>query len=423
VEAKYVGLSCIRCGRPAGSEWSFEGCAHCRDEGTPANFECRYELPHVARLDDVLDDAEGAASSGLWRFRKLLPVDASTSPVSLGEGQTPLLRVRKLGEELGIHDLYIKDESRGPTWSYKDRLASVLVTKAKELGAVGIVVSSTGNHGAAIAAYAARADLPCIVLTVASAPAALKTQMQAYGAMVIAVERSTDRWTLMRECVDSLHWMPASGYVAPPVGSPAFGVEGYKTIAFELFEQLKGTPDHVIVPTSYSDGLYGTWKGFRELRDMGVATSTPRMSAGEALGSLEATLRAGAHGPIDVGRRPTVMFSIGTPQGTFQGLKAIAASGGTAVGSDDEAALGMQLTLAKTEGLYAEASAIAGITASSRLRRGGVIRDGESVVVVLTATGLKDPESTARALPAVPVIQPQFSALTEALRQAYHFAL
>lgn len=424
MRAKYIGLACIRCGRAAPDEWSFEGCAHCREEGTPANYECRYELPPSLELGDLKRlHNDSSEDTGLWRFKGLLPIKTETAPVSLGEGQTPLLRLRKLGAEVGISNLYVKDESRGPTWSYKDRLASVLVTKAKELGAAGVVVSSTGNHGAAIAAYAARAELPCIILTVASAPAALKTQMQAYGAMVVAVERSTDRWTLMKQCVDSLHWMPASGYVAPPVGSPAFGVEGYKTVAFELLEQLGTAPDHVIIPTSYSDGLYGTWKGFRELRELGIVDMAPRMTAAEALGSLEATVRAGAPTPIDVGRRPTVMFSIGTPMGTFQGLKAITDSGGTAIGSDDEAALGMQLTLARSEGLYAEASAIAGLTAATRLRQRGVISEDETVVVVLTATGLKDPDSTARALPAVPVIEPDIRTLTIALQQAYHFGL
>src|SRR5207247_483016 len=123
----------------------------------------------------------------------LLPVRDDTVPVSLDEGATPLLPLERLGAELGIPRLLAKDESRGPTWSYKDSLATVLVTKAVELGARGVVVSSTGNHGAAVAAYAARAGLPCLVLTLDSVPLVMKAHMAAYGAMVVALERSTDR--------------------------------------------------------------------------------------------------------------------------------------------------------------------------------------------------------------------------------------
>jgi threonine synthase len=247
--------------------------------------------------------------------------------------------------------------------------------------------------------------------------------MQAYGAMVIALERSADRWTVMKQCVDALRWMPASGYVAPPVGSPAFGVDGYKTLAFEVIEQSDVVPDHVIVATSYADGLYGTWKGFRELHELGIINQTPRMIAAEALGSLESTIGIGAEAPVDVGRRPTVMFSIGTPTGTFQGLTAVRQSGGTATGTDDEAALGMQLTLARSEGLYAEASSIAALAAAVRLRREDFIKEHERVVVVLTASGLKDPGTTAKALPSVPVIEPRLDALAAALRTAYRFTM
>jgi threonine synthase len=292
-----------------------------------------------------------------------------------------------------------------------------------ELRAPGVVVSSTGNHGAAIAAYAARASLPCIVFTVASAPSVLKIQMQAYGAMVVALERSADRWPLMKQCADALGWMPMSGYISPPLGSPAFGAEGYKTIAFEIMERWSEAPDFVVVATSYADGLYGVWKGFRELHELGLIQRTPRMVAAESVGSLAATLGARSSTPIDVGRRPTVMFSIGNSIGTFQGLAALHQSGGTAVGTDDESAIGLQVALAKTEGLYAEASAVAGVAAATRLRQEGLIQQHERVVVVMTSSGLKDPDATAKALPSVPVVEPRLNDLREKLRTAYGFAM
>jgi threonine synthase len=353
---------------------------------------------------------------GLFRWRELLPLPDAAEPVSLDEGGTPLRALGRTGERLGIDRLLLKDETRNPTWSYKDRLAAVATTAARHAGADTVVVSTTGNHGAAVAAYAAAAGLRCVVLTVASVPETMKTLMQVYGADVVALERSTDRWVLMERLVRERGWWPMSGYRSPPVGSTPFGVDGYKTIAYELLEQLGGVPDVVVVPTAYADGLAGIVRGFRDLLALGRTDRLPRAVAAEPLGPYTEALRSGADtaGPVPV--RPSVAFSIASPVGTYQGLDALRATGGTAARvPDDDRILDAQAELGREEGIYLEAASVTAVLAAGDLRAAGVIRREDVVVLVGTSTGLKDVSATAARQPPVPVIAPTPQALDSAL--------
>ncbi|HEX7123419.1 MAG TPA: pyridoxal-phosphate dependent enzyme [Gemmatimonadaceae bacterium] len=404
------------------------GCRHCREQGRLANLTVEIDLDsvrHDAMRGDgaVLDD--GAASSfrdpsapGLWRWGTLLPV-AAEHRVSLGEGDTPLVKLERFGKRIGVPELYVKDESRNPTWSYKDRLCAVAVAKAAEAGAGVITVASTGNHGASTAAYAARAGLPCVVFTTASVPAVMKTLMQSYGAFVVALDRPTDRWALMSEVVNQRGWFPTSGFQFPPIGSNAYGIEGYKTISFETWRQLGRVPDWVAVPTCYGDGLMGVWKGWRELRDLGLTRTAPRMIAAEVYGSLEAAQQRELADPVEVEIGPSPAFSINTPVGTHQSLVALRQSQGLAVSTKNDDLLALQRELARTEGIYAEASSLVTLAAVRRLRAEGKLGGDDVAVAVLTSTGLKDPEATAATLPSVPLIEPELRQLARVLRETY----
>src|SRR5215831_4049340 len=278
-----LGLQCLRCRTRFDEPRLFIGCPRCRADGVAVNLTVEYDLTPLAGVSRA---AFAPVGKGLWRFRHLLPARA-VSPVTLGEGATPLVHLERLGRRLGLPRLYAKDESQNPTWSYKDRLCSLAVTHALATGARVITISSTGNHGASTAAYAARAGLPCVIFTVASVPDTMKTLMQAYGAAVVACETSQARWVLMREGIERHGWYPTSGWSIPPIGSNPFGVEGYKTIACEIAEDLDWTaPDVVAVPSCYSDGLYGIWKGWAELAALGLVKTRPRMLAAEPFGPL-----------------------------------------------------------------------------------------------------------------------------------------
>jgi threonine synthase len=359
----------------------------------------------------------------LWRYRALLPVSAT--PVTLGEGATPLVHLARVGRRLGLPKLYAKDESRNPTWSYKDRLCSVAVTHAVETGARVVTISSTGNHGASTAAYAARAGLPCVIFTVASVPDTMKTLMQAYGAAVVECSTSEARWDLMREGIERFGWYPTSGFISPPVGSNPWGIEGYKTIAYEIAEDFGWTaPDVVVMPAAYSDGLAGVWKGFAELVTLGLVKQAPRMIAAEPFGPLANALERGLEAPERAaGPGSTVAFSIGSRYGTWQGLNALRASQGAAERLTDEGILEAQRALAREEGLYVEPSSAAAMTAVMQLASRKALDPDQTIVVVLTSGGLKDPEASRTWLPPVPAAGGDFDGLLVVLRDAYGLAL
>lgn len=416
----FAGLRCIRCGRefddgPA----SLAGCPACATEKSRSNGTCVYD--YDALKGRFPHEAVAAGQRGLWRWDALLPVSRRAA-VTLGEGDTPLLRCDGLARAWGLKELYVKDETRNPTWSYKDRLCSVAISVARQKGARVIVVSSTGNHGAAAAAYAARAGLRCVVLTTVSVPTTMKTLMQSYGAAVVALPTLEDRWAVMAQAAQRFGWFPVSNGFYPPVGSVPYGIEGYKTIAFEIAEQFDWqVPDFVIVPTAFGDGLYGTWKGFWELRRLGVTQAAPRMVAAEPFGPLAAALERGLEEGEPVPGGQTVAFSIGGTHSTHQALAALKESDGLAVTADDDAIMWAQAELARHEGLYVEASSACALAALHNGLQAGRIDPGSRIVAVLTSSGLKDPAATARRLPPVPESGPALDQVMEVLRETYGF--
>jgi threonine synthase len=419
--ARIVGLQCLRCRSRFDEPRLFTGCPRCRAQGMAVNLTVEYDL---APLAGVTREAFAPDGRGLWRFRHLLPV-RSAGPVTLGEGSTPLVHLERLGRRLGLPRLFAKDESQNPTWSYKDRLCAVAVTHAVETGARVVTISSTGNHGASTAAYAARAGLPCVIFTLASVPETMKTLMQAYGAAVVECPTSESRWDLMRQGVERCGWYPTSGFVAPPVGSNPWGVEGYKTIAYEIAEDLGWTaPEIVVVPSAYSDGLYGIWKGWTELQALGLVKHTPRMIAAEPFGPLAHALAKGLDAPEIVDApAPSVAFSIASRYGTWQGLAAVRDSGGAGVPLTDEGVLEAQRALAREEGMFVEPSAAASMTAVLQLAGRKALDPEQTIVVVLTSGGLKDPGATRAWLPPVPAASGDFDGLLTVLREAYGLVL
>jgi threonine synthase len=382
-------------------------CAACEADGQHVNALPVYELSRLAR-----GLSADISQPGLFRYRDLLPLACATVPVSLGEGGTPLLPIRRVADQLHTGELYWKDESRNPTWSYKDRLAAVGITKAREAGAEVVVVSSTGNHGAAVAAYAAAAGIRCVALTVESVPLTMKVLMQSFGAHVVALKNPSDRWAIMRAAIRAHGWMPMSGFADPPAGSNPFAIDGYKTIAYEIVADLGRAPAVVITPVAYGDGIVGLQRGFADLLELGAITQLPRLVAAEVFGpyAKSAGGRPGRDSRVETG--PSVAFSIATPVATFQGHQAIAATGGTAIATpSDDDILAAQGMLARLEGMYVEASSAITLSALRALRAGGQLGADDVVVCIGTSTGLKDIGATAATLPPVPVIEPTLAAL------------
>jgi threonine synthase len=408
-----TALKCIRCGSLFALSAHARGCDKCLAAGVAANLTVDYAgLPALKAADLP------ANPRSMWRYAALLHANADEA-VSLGEGLTPLVAVDKLG----LGPLWLKDESRNPTWSFKDRLASAAVTMAKKSGARVIASSSSGNAGAATAAYAARAGLPCVIVTYQAAAGPMLTQMRAYGAMLLTVPTSADRWRIVSAAVERFGWYPTTVYFGPAAGSNPMGVEGYKTIAYEIAESMDWqVPDWCAVPVCYGDSLYGMWKGFEELRAMGWTDRVPRFLAAEVSGSLVQAMAAQTDQPAVCERASaSIATSIGAAQATFQGVAALRASSGRAVFVADEDIMAWQAKLGRVEGVYAEPSAVATLPAIAQLRANGTIAKDATVVALLTAAGLKDTAATERKLAPAPQIAGDIDAAVRALKDSYGF--
>ena len=389
---KPAGLACIRCGRPAPLDAYARACAACAEDGVTANLGVVYKGPAPDR------DAIPAAPATLWRYAGALPLDA-TEAVSMGEGMTPLIPLAAPH----CRALLVKDETRNPTWSFKDRLASVAVSWAKKVGAPAIATSSSGNAGAAAAAYAARAGLPCVVLTFRGAAGAMVEQIRAAGAMVLECAAKEDRWRILSAAVRELGWFPTSPFFGPAAGSNPLGIEGYKTLAYEIAEQLGWrAPDWCVLPVCYGDALFGLWKGFDEMRRWGWTEGMPRLAAAEVSGSLAAGLAGDDAMPPAVEREAgSIAVSIDIPRSTAQALLALRRSGGLAVRLGDAEIAAARAALARDGGPFVEASSAAAFAAVGRLGEDGAIGRGDTVVAVATASGLKDAAAAGGAPPRV----------------------
>lgn len=410
-----VGLRCIRCDAAYSIDHCHSDCPKCRLEA-PSGLRVDY------RADMLSPRPREPRGSGLWRYGDLLPVDRDEA-ASLGEGGTPLLPLPRLGRTLGLERLFVKDETREPTGSFKDRLACIGVSAARAMGRRMIASSSSGNAGAAAAAYAARAGLPAIVFTLQHASAALTAQMRALGAMVAFAESPPDRLALVNAGVEKFGWFSTSPFALPVTGSNPLGLEGYKTIAYEIAESLNwSVPDWFVLPVCYGDALAAVLRGFEDMIALGWTTRVPRMVAAEVSGSLGAALASGDDRLPEIRRNaPTIATSIGAIQGTFQSLDALRRSGGCAVTVEDADMLRWQACLGREEGLWIEPSSAAALAATEQLASRGVIGRDAIVVVMATASGLKDPGSLDAVLPPVPVVPPDIDAALAILRKTYRF--
>lgn len=386
-----------------------DGCPETSTDAVQYPLEVTYEYEAVP---DGLFDRPPAP--GLERWAPLLPPLASD--LGTGEGATPLVEVPGVAGWLDggpAGDLYVKDESRNPTWSQKDRLNRLTVSAAVRADAAGVVASSSGNHGAAAAAYAARAGLPCVVLTSPETPPSMQGFLRAYGAAVLAVDDWEARAAAVDRLADDHGFHPVTSRTPVHTGHP-YGPEGYKTIAYETFLQLdRRVPGTVFVPTAHAELLFGVWKGFRELRELGVADATPRMVACEPAvrGPLVRALERGEE-LATVEPEPTDAHSIGATKSTLRGLLAVEESDGTAVGVTEDWLDEAGRRLAR-DGLWQETSGAAGVAGVRAAIDEGVEIDGP-VVCIATSSGFKDGAGWR-----APEVAPEWSAIREGLREEY----
>jgi threonine synthase len=329
--------------------------------------------------------------SGLERWAPLLP--PLVPELSLGEGGTALVPAERMARWAGLEGpIWLKDESRNPTWSHKDRLNYCIVSTAVANGARGIAVASTGNHGAAAAAYARRAGLRCVVISTPDLQRAFEHFQTALGSDFLLVPRE-ERWPALNRIVDETGFMPASNLTRFHTGNP-FGPEGYKTIAYEIFCQLGGRiPGTVVLPTGYGELLFGVSKGFRELKELGVAEAMPQIfSAEPAVRAPLARAMARNEAAAEVTGPSSIAAGIACTVSSYRAVVGLRTSRGRALTFHDDVLAEAASELAH-EGLWQEYSGVAGLAALREARQRGEAF-AEPVVTVLTSTGLKEIPAT-----------------------------
>ncbi|WP_047155257.1 threonine synthase [Aneurinibacillus tyrosinisolvens] len=328
------------------------------------------------------------------RYAKYLPVTEKTPRLTLHEGNTPLIFAPKLSEELNL-EIYFKYEGLNPTGSFKDRGMVMAVAKAVEEGSHTIMCASTGNTSAAAAAYAARANLRCIVLIPNNNIALGKlAQAMIYGAEIIAIEGNFDQALKIVRNITEKHPITLVNSVNP------YRLEGQKTSAFEICDELGKAPDILAIPVGNAGNISAYWKGFKEYEQAGIVSNRPRMFGFEAEGAAALVKGEVIENPETL----ATAIRIGNPASWDLALNARDESEGHIDMVTDDEILEAYRKLAATEGIFAEPASAASLAGVIKMRKEGRIEPGKQVVCVLTGNGLKDPNIALKAVGAQPVV-------------------
>lgn len=370
-------LKCDRCGETQ-SPFPPQFTCNC---GGLLEYEYDYEKLGV--------EANFVGAISLWRYADVMPKVGRENLVTLGEGGTPLQHSKRLGQKLGLKRLYFKDETRNPTNSYRDRCASLIVSNALELDYSTLICASNGNMGASMAAYSSKAGLNCQILVPKKVDEGKLAQMMIYDAILTEAGEILDE-SIERaiKIVEETHWYQATAELNP------LAIEAGKTLAYEIFEQGV-VPDWVIVPLGSGGTLYSIWKGFKELKEFGWIEDLPKMvgTQSEACPPVFKAFVEGSETITPIGDSNSIALAI-LVMNPIRGRKALSSirdSGGRVEAVSDSEMLNAEKRVAKLEGLFVEPASAATVTCLEKLLDMGVIDDGDTVLCLLTSSGLKVP--------------------------------
>ncbi len=386
----FIGFRCLECGSEYRVGEIEYVCPFCG-----GNLDVHYDYEHIGQQ---FSQATLAADRNftMWRYRALLPI-ADSSPVPpLAVGWTPLYDCPPLAAEFGVRQLLVKDDGRNPTASFKDRPSALAVVKAQEVGARVATTASSGNAGAALAGMCASVGLKSVIFVPATTPAAKVAQLQIYGATVVLVEGSYEQ-----ACELCLAASARFGWYQRTTGYNPFTAEGKKTAALEIAEQLHWQiPDRVLVGVGDGNIIGGLWKGFYDLQQLGWIERLPKLTGVQAAGAAPLVAAVNGDGVIRPVAGHTVAdgINVGDPRDGTRALRAMLDSGGGAVAVSDEEIIAAIPRLARATGVFAEPGGAAAFAGFVKLRESAVIRSDESVVLVITGSGLKDINTARRAV-------------------------
>jgi threonine synthase len=380
-------LECAACAARHEARLLHNLCTQC---GKP--LLVRYDLKSAAA--SLTKESLKERGPDLWRYREVLPVEQDENIVTLGEGFTPLVRASRLGAQLGLSNLYIKDEGQNPTQSFKARGMAAAVSMAKELGARKLAVPSAGNAAGALAAYAARAGLEAHIFMPSDTPRANVIECEQTGAHVTLMDG------LITDCGAEVgRRKAAEGWFDVSTLKEPYRIEGKKTMGYELAEQFDWElPDVIMYPTGGGTGLIGMWKAFDEMEQMGwIGSKRPRMVTVQAAGCAP-IVRAFEEGKRFADEFPnaqTTASGLRVPRaiGDFLILDALRASGGTAIAVTDEELIAATREIGAAEGIFCAPEGAACLPALKKLLDDESVRSDERVVLFNTGSGVKYVES------------------------------
>ena len=372
---------CVRCGKIYEAVPQLTNCA------CGGILDIVYDYDYIkTRL--TRETLAGRRDNSMWRYRELLPVEEDTQAPPLRVGWSPLYEAKALAEELGIGQLYVKDDGLNPTASLKDRASSMAVAKALEAGARVIACSSTGNAASSLAGNAAAAGLKTYIFVPSRAPKGKVAQLMTFGATVISVQGSYEEtFELSRAAIEKWGWYNRNAAINPYLS------EGKKTVGLEIMEQLNWeVPDYIAISVGDGCTIAGLWKGLKDLHAIGLIDRLPRLISAQAEGCcpLNRAIETGeAWQPMEENTLAD-SIAVGVPRNADKALMAIRESNGLTVNVSDAEIMAAQKLLGRTCGVFGEPAGVTGAAGLKKLCEQGRIERDAAVVSVVTGNGLKD---------------------------------
>ncbi|MHA1380294.1 MAG: threonine synthase [Candidatus Helarchaeota archaeon] len=402
---RIIGLECPECG----NIYPQELIPICKECWAPLKVKYDYEIIK----NDLTKEELKKRHFNHWRYLELLPIEDPTKIISLNDGGTPLLHCKNLGHELGLKQLYIKNDTINPTLSFKDRPASVGITKCVELGVITVGCASTGNLAASTAAHAAKAGIPCYIFVPSTIEPSKITQTVVHGANIIGVKGTYDEANQLGiRAAQSFNWGLLNINVRP------YYTEGSKTIAFETCDQLDwNPPDNIIIPMGSGALLCSVNRALTELEKIDfIENNDTRISGAQPAGCSPIVTSQITNSDIVPIENPNTLaksLAIGNPASGYEAIDIINSTRGCADAPTDFAITEAIKLLAKFEGVYAEPAGAITLATLINLVKTGKISKDESVVILVTGNGFKAHHTITKLIPKIPIIEPTLDALRE----------
>ena len=405
-----TGAKCTLCGRVTPAEPETTVCPHC---GGILDIEYDYDYIRSCFQKHPLQERNDPT---MWRYLELLPVEGLGTRPRLRVGGSPLYRADALGKELGLRELWIKDDGQNPTASLKDRASAMAVVKAYEAGKTTIACSSTGNAASSLAGNAAAAGMETWIFVPSRAPKGKVAQLKMFGANVLLVDGSyEDTFRISAEAIDHFGWYNRNAAINP------YLMEGKKTVSLELAEQMRfEMPDYVAVSVGDGCTIAGVWKGLVDLKKSGFISRLPRLISVQAEGCCPINTAAAARTETWSPQEENTIadsIAVGVPRNPLKAIRAVVSSDGVTVNvSDDEILAAMRLA-GKYAGVFAEPAGATGLAGVKKAVETGLIPPTASVAAIVTGNGLKDVANAIKAAGEPELISPDMDSLLAAMER------